>query len=123
MKKAITILVFLFGVWYNAQYTRQPREYGDYVQPYNLELLNKTLSQKQSNYNNNYNVVNRYSEDLRTLIKIKIKYVKLTESHYKYLDNVLSTIEYIQKVDLSSNSTAAQVISYLKDAYSEIDSW
>ena len=105
------------------QYERQPRQYGDYIQPYNFDLMQKALSQKQSNYDSNYSVVNQYLENLYTLIKAKMKYAKLTESKLKYLQNVIDNMNSITKADLSSTSTATQAISYLKKEYEEIDSW
>lgn len=123
MKKSISILVLLCGVLFKAQYTRQPREYGDYVQPYNFDLMQKALSQKQSNYDSNYSVVNKYLENLYTLIKVKMKYAKLSENQLKYLQNVIDNMNSISKADLSYNSTATQAISYLKKEYAEIDSW
>lgn len=123
MKKSISILVLLCGVLFKAQYTRQPREYGEYIQPYNFDLMQKALSQKQSNYDNNYSVVNKYLENLYTLIKVKMKYAKLSENQLKYLQNVIDNMNSISKADLSYNSTATQAISYLKKEYAEIDSW
>lgn len=123
MKKSISILVLLCGILFKAQYTRQPREYGDYVQPYNFDLMYKALSQKQSNYDNNYSVVNKYLENLYTLIKVKMKYAKLTENQLKYLQDVIDNMNSISKADLSYNSTASKAISYLKEEYAEIDSW
>ena len=123
MKKSISILVLLCGVLFKAQYTRQPREYGDYVQPYNFDLMQKALSQKQSNYDSNYSVVNKYLENLYTLIKVKMKYAKLSENQLKYLQNVIDNMNSISKADLSYNSTATQAISHLKKEYAEIDSW
>ena len=123
MKKSISILVLLCGVLFKAQYTRQPREYGEYIQPYNFDLMQKALSQKQSNYDNNYSVVNKYLENLYTLIKVKMKYAKLSENQLKYLQNVIDTMNSISKADLSYNSTASKAISYLKEEYAEIDSW
>lgn len=115
--------MLLCGVLFKAQYTRQPREYGDYIQPYNLDLMQKALSQKQSNYDSNYSVVNKYLENLYTLIKVKMKYAKLSENQLKYLQNVIDNMNSISKADLSYNSTATQAISYLKKEYAEIDSW
>lgn len=123
MKKSISILVLLCGVLFKAQYTRQPREYGEYIQPYNFDLMQKALSQKQSNYDNNYSVVNKYLENLYTLIKVKMKYAKLSENQLKYLQNVIDNMNSISKADLSYNSTASKAISYLKEEYAEIDSW
>ena len=123
MKKSISILVLLCGVLFKAQYTRQPREYGEYIQPYNFDLMQKALSQKQSNYDNNYSVVNKYLENLYTLIKVKMKYAKLSENQLKYLQNVIDNMNSISKADLSYNSTASKAISYLKKEYAEIDSW
>ena len=123
MKKSISILVLLCGVLFKAKYRRQPREYGEYIQPYNFDLMQKALSQKQSNYDNNYSVVNKYLENLYTLIKVKMKYAKLSENQLKYLQNVIDNMNSISKADLSYNSTASKAISYLKEEYAEIDSW
>lgn len=123
MKKSISILVLLCGVLFKAQYTRQPREYGDYVQPYNFDLMQKALSQKQSNYDSNYSIVFKYLDNLFTLIKLKMKYANLSSNQYKHITEVLQNMDSITRADLSYNSTASKAISYLKEEYAEIDSW
>ena len=123
MKKSISILVLLCGVLFKAQYTRQPREYGEYIQPYNFDLMQKALSQKQSNYDSNYSIVFKYLDNLFTLIKLKMKYANLSSNQYKHITEVLQNMDSITRADLSYNSTASKAISYLKEEYAEIDSW
>ena len=123
MKKTIMILVLISAVFVKAQYTRQPRQYGEYIQPYNLDLTERVLQKKQNDYNNNYSIVKNYLDNLHTLIKIKVKYVKLSEGQYSYLENVIKNMNSIKSADLSSNSTANDAISYIKKSYNQIDSW
>lgn len=75
----------------STEYQRQPRQYGEYIQPNNLGLIERALQQKQQNYDKNFQFV-----------KSKIEYM----------------INDIRKWDIDTNAKY-QIISQFKDAISK----
>ncbi|WP_336688487.1 MULTISPECIES: hypothetical protein [unclassified Chryseobacterium] len=75
----------------STEYQRQPRQYGEYIQPNNLGLIESALQQKQQNYDKNFQFV-----------KSKIEYM----------------INDIRKWDIDTN-VKYQIINQFKDAISK----
>ena len=60
-----------------AGYTSTPRQYGEYIQPYNIDLIAKALSYKQNKYDAADAQIREKINQIGSLdiIKIKIKVI------------------------------------------------
>ncbi|MDP9956851.1 hypothetical protein J2X97_002510 [Epilithonimonas hungarica] len=102
------------------QNEKQPRQYGDYTQPYNFDLIERGLRLKQNNYDSNFqtvkstinyiiNDINSWDSDSDTKHKI-IQQFKSAIS--KNLDN--------QDINYASNDETNRVIGWLLDTLEAI---
>lgn len=130
MKKALIILALFcsFGVMYGQSAYSSPRQYPEYVQPYDFGLIERGLSMKQSLYNQNYNLVLSKQEKVVSLIELIYKLSKgnkitLSENQVKYYNSTISTIRKYQSWDFSNNQNTRNVLYWLDKTYNELYSW
>ena len=97
----------------NTQIQKQPRQYGEYAQPYNLDLMESVLSQKQQIYKYNYQKIQSTITEIVDITKdsnldseTKYKIIKqFSDAISKNLDN--------QSIDYSSEEQTSSIISWL----------
>lgn len=102
------------------EYQRKPRQYGEYIPPNNIGLLERALKQKQQNYDSNFQTVKatieRIINDIRTWdIDTNTKYQIISQFKdiiSKNLDN--------REVDYGSNEQTNKVIGWLFDSLEKI---
>lgn len=97
------------------QYERQPRQYGNYTQPYHLDLIERALRQKQQNYDSNFQTVKATIEniinDIKTWeISADAKYKII--SHFK--DAISKNLDN-RNIDYGSAEQTRIVIKWLNE--------
>lgn len=95
------------------EYEKQPRQYGEYIQPYNLDLIERALQQKQQKYQSNFKTVKSTIEYIMNDIqKMEIE----SQEKYKILSEFKSAISRNLNnidIDYGSNEQTEQVIKWL----------
>ncbi|MCQ9635804.1 hypothetical protein MP477_12665 [Chryseobacterium sp. WG23] len=97
------------------QYEKQPRQYGNYIQPYNLDLIERTLRQKQQNYDSNF-------QSVKATIEYIINDIKTweidTDTKYKIISQFKDAISKNldnRDIDYSSAEQTRIVIKWLDE--------
>lgn len=79
---------------------------GNYIEPISTNLVNTVLSSKQTQYNHN---LAKVDEMLKQYTNLPLARQKDKEYLKTRLDNVLSTVNSVQKLDLSDNNLTRQI--------------
>ncbi|WP_336715563.1 hypothetical protein [Chryseobacterium mucoviscidosis] len=104
----------------STEYQRQPRQYGEYIQPNNLGLIERALQQKQQNYDKNFQFVKSKIEyminDIRKWdIDTNVKYQIITQ----FKDAISKNLDS-RDIDYGSNQQTNIVIEWLLDTLETI---
>ncbi|WP_144281289.1 hypothetical protein [Chryseobacterium echinoideorum] len=104
----------------STEYQRKPRQYGEYIQPNNLGLIERALQQKQQNYDKNFQFVKSKIEyminDIRTWdIDTNTKYQIISQ----FKDAISKNLDS-RDIDYGSNQQTNIVIEWLLDTLEAI---
>lgn len=100
--------------YYSLEQKNQQQEY-TYNQPYNANLINQALSQKQNNYNYNSKKIQEAIEDIDDSF---YEYENYDAMHGDF-GNILKTLRE-KRYDFSSNDMTRKVINYMYESASVI---
>ena len=92
---------------------KQPREYGEYVQPYNSDLIERALSQKQQIYNYNYQKVQSTIKEIVEITRNSNLNASTKYEIIKQFSDAVSKNLNNQSIDYSSLEQTNSVISWL----------
>lgn len=102
---------------YNLENKRAQTDYGEYVQPVNLELVNKVLSSKQNSYDRNVTIVNNRIMELEGKLFDYFSYDrdkrKVAMESWNFTKNAVANM----KVNYSSASETNKILSALNSTY------
>ena len=104
----------------NAQ--RTPRVYGEYIQPYDMGMLQYGLEYKQNKYNRNLAIINQYVNDFLFALK-RQQGRGVTESHSNWIRQQMNAIEAYYSYDLSNDDLTNKIINSLRGMTREVYSW
>ncbi len=124
-------MVVFIGVIYSVNSQNaysQPRNYGNYIQPYDFGLLERALQMKQSNYSRNIkivrNKVNQIDKLLSKLIEIRKRNKKpFSKGQIEYLENYYRNLKKIETWDFSSRTNTQNVLNWLEKIENEFYKW
>ncbi|MGV8914133.1 MAG: hypothetical protein ACOH1X_01660 [Kaistella sp.] len=94
MKKIFAIKLLFLVSFYNAQYERQPRKYGEYVEPYDLGLTYKVLKKSESMYNHNAKIIQEKNNQIRSYIKFILDTWKYNKKIKGNEEKLLKDMDY-----------------------------
>lgn len=83
-----------------------PQSFGSYIDPINTNLVNTVLASKQTRYDHN---LAKIDETLKQFTNLPLAREKDKLYLKSRLDNVLSTVNSVQKLDLSDNNLTRQI--------------
>lgn len=104
----------------NIQSQEQQRQYGEYVQPYNLGLMERALSQKQEIYNYNYQKVQSAINDIGDNIKGSDINTNTKSNIIKRFQDAISKNLNNQSIDYGSVEQTNYIINWLWKTATEI---
>lgn len=102
------------------EYQRKPRQYGEYIQPHNLDLIERALQQKQQGYDNNFQYV---KSTIEYMINDVRKWDIDTNTKYQIISQFKDAISKnldSRDIDYSSNQQTNVVIDWLLDTLEAI---
>jgi hypothetical protein len=104
----------------DTQTQRQPRQYGEYIQPYNLDLMERALSQKQQLYDANFQTVkstiNRIINDVNTWDTTSERKYTIIK---KFKDAISKNLDS-RDIDYGSNAQTKIVIDWIYETLEAI---
>jgi|SRR5690554_753320 len=103
----------------NNPYNRKPIEVAPVQSNVNLELIDRVMAKKQSNYDNNVQTIQNTINTLSNKINNLNISSELKESIHDDFDRVLNVLN-TNKYDYSSNSTTNDIVNWLYNEYNRI---
>lgn len=103
----------------NNPYNRKPIETPPVQSNVNLDLIDKVMSQKQSNYDNNVQTIQNTINTLSNKISNLNISSELKESIHDDFDRVLNVLN-TNRYDYSNNSTTNDIVNWLYSEYNRI---
>ncbi|MCT4142357.1 hypothetical protein [Elizabethkingia anophelis] len=102
------------------QYERQPRQYGDYIQPYNLDLIERALQQKQRKYDVNFQYVKSKIDNIINDIRSWNVDSSTKSEIIKRFGDAISENLGSRDIDYSSNEETSVVMDWLYNTLESI---
>lgn len=105
-----------------------PRKYGEYISPYNLELLERVITSKQSAYNQNYKAVLDKERSVTALVNMVAKnhnkgIAKLNNKQIEYINSYYEFRKSLPYYDYSNVNLAQEIYNLLTDVEETIYNW
>lgn len=102
-------------------YTTVPQQPNStYIEPINLELVEKALSTKQSKYDANVEKINNAVIDMRNKLTFSSFSKETIEKIKKRFNSEYMDVMYSKKYDYSNNNTTRQIINWLYQGFDKI---
>ena len=117
MKHLFIIIISLFsGMWCYAQNGYPQRQYNQYQETTDFELVDRVLRTKQNQYDINFKKVSDKTERINKLINrlLEKRNKKFSENEIKYFMSYYKFIDNITKEELTSNSTTESILKTLE---------
>jgi len=103
----------------------QSRQYNDYIQPVNTQLVREVLAKKQTNYNRNAEKVQSKIDNIEKLLQklYKTKGSYLTKNQKEYIDSIYKYVNNLSKESIADNYGIIQILRTLSGVEETLFDW